>query len=159
MLPDDPAARVTHQTRFVTPARSAGNGAEAALAVVARQMVRADCGPGGTAQAARTLPAFLRQILTDDRGLGMARHPELTRLPMIDIRFRDPAPLVTRAEEDDRRASAPGPAKGSDFSVHSRRDLDLVAKLLNDRPRKTLGWRTPAEAFAREFAKGSAIGT
>jgi transposase, IS30 family len=49
--------------------------------------------------------------------------------------------------------------KGADLSAYSQRDLDTIARLMNDRPRKTLGWRTPAEALAEEIAKGVAVGT
>jgi hypothetical protein len=47
----------------------------------------------------------------------------------------------------------------ADPDLRSQRDLDDIAKLLNDSPRKTLDWRTPAEAFAEEVAKSVAVGT
>ena len=43
--------------------------------------------------------------------------------------------------------------KGTDLGPYSRRDLSHIARLLNNRPRKTLGWKTPAEAFADELAE------
>lgn len=42
--------------------------------------------------------------------------------------------------------------KGANLSAHSQKDLDHIAKLMSERPRKTLGWRTPAEAFVEEIA-------
>jgi hypothetical protein len=52
--------------------------------------------------------------------------------------------------------------KATDLRQFTQRDLDHIAKLMNDRPRKTLGWKTPAQALAEEIAKSAtsvAIGT
>jgi IS30 family transposase len=48
--------------------------------------------------------------------------------------------------------------KGADLRQFTQRDPDHVARLMNNRPRKTLGWRTPAEALAQEIAKATAAG-
>lgn len=137
---------VERKTRFVLLGRMEGNGAEAALAGFTRQM--------------RRLPAFLRRSLTYDRGLEMACHPELARRLKIDIWFCDPySPWQRGSNENTNGLLRQFLPKGSDLSQYSQRDLDCIAKLMNDRPRKTLGWRTPAEAFAEEIAKGVAIGT
>jgi IS30 family transposase len=137
---------VERKTRFVTLARMEGNGAKAALAGFTRQM--------------RRLPAFLRRSLTYDRGPEMACHPELARRLKIDIWFCDPhAPWQRGSNENTNGLLRQFLPKGSDLSQYSQRDLDHIAKLMNDRPRKTLGWKTPAEAFAEEIAKSVAIGT
>jgi IS30 family transposase len=137
---------VERKTRFVLLSRMEGNGAEAALAGFTRQM--------------RRLPAFLRRSLTYDRGLEMACHPELARRLKIDIWFCDPySPWQRGSNENTNGLLRQFLPKGADLSVYSQRDLDTIAKLMNDRPRKTLGWRTPAEALAEEIAKGVAIGT
>jgi IS30 family transposase len=52
--------------------------------------------------------------------------------------------------------------KGTDRAQFTQRDLNRIAELMNDRPRKTLGWKTPAQAFAEEIksaAQNAAIGT
>lgn len=137
---------VERKTRFVTLAKMEGNGAEAALDGFTRQM--------------RRLPGFLRRSLTYDRGLEMACHPELARRLKIDIWFCDPySPWQRGSNENTNGLLRQFLPKGADLSAWSQRDLDDIAKLMNDRPRKTLGWRTPAEAFAEEIAKGVAVGT
>jgi transposase, IS30 family len=140
---------VERKTRFVTLAKMEGNGAEAALAGFTRQMKR--------------LPGFLRRSLTYDRGLEMACHPELARRLKIDIWFCDPhAPWQRGSNENTNGLLRQFLPKGADLSQYSQRGLDHIAKLMNDRPRKTLGWRTPAEAFAQEIALSAqtiAIGT
>ena len=131
---------VERKTRFVLLSRMEGNGAAAALAGFSRQM--------------RRLPGFLRRSLTHDRGLEMAWHPELARRLNIDIWFCDPhSPWQRGSNENTNGLLRQFLPKGADLSVYSRKDLDHIAKLMNDRPRKTLGWRTPAQAFAEEIAK------
>ncbi len=130
---------VERKTRFVLLGKMDGNGAEAALEGFTRQMKR--------------LPASLRKSMTYDRGLEMACHPELARRLRIDIWFCDPhAPWQRGSNENTNGLLRQFLPKGSDLSQHSQRDLDHIAKLMNDRPRKTLGWKTPAEALAEELA-------
>jgi IS30 family transposase len=140
---------VERKTRFVTLAKMQGNGAAAALEGFTRQMKR--------------LPAFLRRSLTYDRGVEMACHPELARRLKIDIWFCDPhAPWQRGSNENTNGLLRQFLPKGADLSQFTQRDLDHIAKLMNDRPRKTLGWKTPAQAFAEEIKnadKSGAIGT
>lgn len=137
---------VERKTRLVTLAKMEGNGAEAALEGFTRQM--------------RRLPALLRRSLTCDRGLEMACHPELARRLKIDIWFCDPhAPWQRGSNENTNGLLRQFLPKGANLSEYSQRDLDHIAALLNTRPRKTLGWRTPAEAFAEEIANSVAVRT
>jgi len=130
---------VERKTRFVTLARMEGNGAEAALEGFTRQM--------------RRMPAFLRRSLTYDRGLEMACHPELARRLKIDIWFCDPhAPWQRGSNENTNGLLRQFLPKGADLSQYSQQELDHIARLMNTRPRKTLGWKTPAEALAEEIA-------
>ena len=129
---------VERKTRFPVLSKMDGNGAEAALEGFSRQMKR--------------LPAVLRKSLTYDRGLEMACHPELARRLRIDIWFCDPhAPWQRGSNENTNGLLRQFLPKGSDLSQYSQRDLSHIAKLMNDRPRKTLGWKTPAEALAEEL--------
>lgn len=140
---------VERKTRFVTLAKMEGNGAAAALEGFTRQM--------------KHLPAFLRRSLTYDRGIEMACHPELARRLKIDIWFCDPhAPWQRGSNENTNGLLRQFLPKGADLRQFSQRDLDHIAKLMNDRPRKTLGWKTPTQALAEEIAlaaKSVAVGT
>lgn len=133
---------VERKTRFVTLAKMEGNGAAAALDGFTRQMKR--------------LPAFLRRSLTYDRGVEMACHPELARRLKIDIWFCDPhAPWQRGSNENTNGLLRQFLPKGADLRQFTQRDLDRIAKLMNDRPRKTLGWKTPAQALAEEIANAA----
>jgi IS30 family transposase len=119
--------------------------------------------PVGPRQPTERLPAVLRRSQTCDRGLEMACLPEFARRLKIDIWFCDPNARWQRGSNENTngllRQVLP---KGADLSPFSQRDLDHIARLLNDRPRKTLGWKTPAAAFVEEIANSDqniAVGT
>ena len=134
---------VERKTRFVTLAKMEGNGAAAALEGFTRQM--------------KHLPAVLRRSLTYDRGLEMACRPELARRLKIDIWFCDPhAPWQRGSNENTNGLLRQFLPKGADLRQFSQRDLDHIARLMNNRPRKTLGWKTPAQALAEEIKKATA---
>ena len=130
---------VERKTRFVVLCRMRGNGAGAVLDSFTRQMKR--------------LPAALRKSMTYDRGSEMACHPELARRLKIDIWFCDPhAPWQRGSNENTNGLLRQFMPKGTDLGDASQTWLNDVAALMNNRPRKTLGWRTPAEAMADEIA-------
>ena len=130
---------VERKTRFVVLCKMNGNGADAVLGSFTRQMKR--------------LPAALRKSMTYDRGSEMACHPELARRLKIDIWFCDPhAPWQRGSNENTNGLLRQFMPKGTDLSDVSQTWLNDVAALMNNRPRKTLGWRTPAEAMADEIA-------
>ena len=88
------------------------------------------------------LPAFLRESLTYDRGTEMACHVELSRRLNIDIWFADPhAPWQRGSNENTNGLLRQFLPKGMDLSTVSQTQLNDIAKLLNGRPRQTLGWK------------------
>jgi IS30 family transposase len=83
----------------------------------------------------------------------MACHPELARRLKIDIWFCDPhAPWQRGSNENTNGLLRQFFPKGTNLSDVSQTELNNVARLMNQRPRKTLRWRTPEEAMAEELA-------
>jgi len=103
----------------------------------------------GFTRRLRTVPESLRKTLTYDQGTEMALHQTLAKRLRIDIFFCDPhSPWQRGTNENANGLIREYLPKGTDLSVHSHQQLSVVEALLNNRPRKILGYRTPAEVFA-----------
>jgi IS30 family transposase len=112
----------------------AGHGAEAVCDAIAKSIT--------------TLPEQLRRSLTWDQGAEMAQHARLRVEIGLPIYFCDPhSPWQRGSNENTNGLLRQYFPKGTDLAKHSANDLDAVAAALNSRPRKTLGWNTPAEAL------------
>jgi hypothetical protein len=104
------------------------------------------------------LPVALRQSMTCDRGSEMACRPKLVRRLKINIWFCDPhAPLQRGTNENNKGLLRQFMPKGTDLSDASQTWLNDAAALMNNRPRKTLPWRTLAETMADEIAAFKSI--
>jgi IS30 family transposase len=94
------------------------------------------------------LPAILRKTLTWDQGMEMANHAAIAAATELDIYFCDPhSPWQRGSNENTNGLLRQYFAKGIDLSVFPADYLDYVAAQLNTRPRKTLGWKKPAEVL------------
>jgi IS30 family transposase len=122
------------QARVKNGPALAGHGAEAVRDAIATSIL--------------TLPGQLRRSLTWDQGAEMAEHPQLRIDTGIQIYFCDPqSPWQRGTNENTNGLLRQYFPRGTDLSRHGPDELAAVALVLNTRPRKTLGWRTPAEAL------------
>src|SRR6202030_2486069 len=101
----------------------------------------------------RKLPATLRRSLTWDRGLEMAKHKEFTVATDVQVYFCDPqSPWQRGTNENTNLLLRQYFPRGTDLSIHSQAHLDRIALRLNQRPRKTLGFETPASKLQASVA-------
>lgn len=118
----------------------AGHGAEAVRDAIARTIT--------------TLPQELRRSLTWDQGAEMAQHARLKVDAGVEVYFCDPqSPWQRGSNENTNGLLRQYFPKGTDLSAHSADAIAAVAATLNARPRKTLGWKTPAEALDQCLAQ------
>jgi len=128
------ATLVERKTRYVMLAKVNGKDTETVINALIKQ--------------ARKLPRELYKSLTWDRGSEMADHQRFSLATDIDVYFCDPqSPWQRGSNENTNGLLRQYFPKGTDLSVHSQAHLNKVARQLNDRPRKTLEYYSPAEKF------------
>jgi IS30 family transposase len=126
------ATLVERKTRFVLLVKVTAKDTETVTAAIRKQLTR--------------LPAELRKTLTWDRGSEMSGHKEFSVATGIDVYFCDPrSPWQRGSNENTNGLLRQYFPRGKDISQCSQADLNAVARRLNGRPRKTLGFRTPAQ--------------
>lgn len=125
--------------------------------------------PGGTGDAVAVrdqivatigaLPAALRRSLAWDQGLEMHRHAEISIAADLPVYFCDPhSPWQRGTNENTNGLLRQYFPKGTDLSRHHPTELAAIADRLNGRPRKTLDYRTPAEALAQLLSEAQPAG-
>jgi len=130
------ATLVERHTRYVMLAKVNGKDTETVINALINQ--------------AHKLPRELYKSLTWDRGSEMADHQRFTLATDINVYFCDPqSPWQRGSNENTNGLLRQYFPKGTDLSVHSQAKLNAVARQLNERPRKTLDFETPAERFSQ----------
>ena len=125
---------VERHTRYVMLARVKGKDTETVINALIKQ--------------AHVLPKELYKSLTWDRGSEMADHQRFTLATDVQVYFCDPqSPWQRGSNENTNRLLRQYFPKGMDLSIHSQATLNRVARELNERPRETLDFETPAERF------------
>jgi IS30 family transposase len=133
------ATLVERQSRFTMLVKVNGKDTRTVVRALAKQI--------------RRLPAELRKSLTWDRGLEMAAHKEFSIATNVRVYFCDPrSPWQRGTNENTNRLLRQYFPKGTDLSACSQADLNRTALRLNQRPRKTLDFRCPAELLNESVA-------
>ncbi len=133
------ATLVERSSRFVMLVRVGGKDTESVVAAISEQI--------------RRLPKTIMATLTWDRGPEMAAHKKFTVATDVAVYFCDPkSPWQRGTSENTNRLLRQYLPRRTDLSVYDQDDLDLIALKLNTRPRKTLGYSTPAATLARTVA-------
>jgi IS30 family transposase len=130
------ATLVERHSRYVMLVKVASNKTAAVISALINQ--------------SKKLPDELYKTLTWDRGCEMSNHKEFTLATNIQVYFCDPkSPWQRGSNENTNRLLRQYFPKGTDLNVHSQQKLSQVARQLNERPRKTLDYETPAERFSQ----------
>ena len=125
------ATLVERQSRFTMLVKVPGKDTASVVTALSRQI--------------RQLPSALRRSLTWDRGMELAQHKRLTVATNVQVYFCDPqSPWQRGTNENTNRLLRQYFPKGTDLSRYSQANLNAIALRLNQRPRKTLGFQTPA---------------
>lgn len=129
------ATLVERQSRYVTLVKVANKDNQSVISALIKQSQR--------------LPKELYKSLTWDRGKELADHPRLTMATDVEVYFCDPqSPWQIGSNKNTNRLLRQYLPRGTDLAVHSQAKLSAIARQLNERPRKTLQYQTPAEKFA-----------
>jgi IS30 family transposase len=130
------ATLVERHSRYVMLVKVANKDTESVVSALIKQ--------------SRRLPRELYKSLTWDRGKELADHPRLKIATDVDVYFCDPqSPWQRGSNENTNRLLRQYLPRGTDLSVHSQAKLSAIARQLNERPRKTLQYKTPAEKFTQ----------
>ena len=130
------ATLLERHSRFVMLAKVANKDTQSVITALIKQ--------------ASKLPKDLYRSLTWDRGSEMTGHVTFTMATKIDVYFCDPqSPWQRGSNENTNRLLRQYFPRGIDMSTYSQAKLSAVARQLNERPRKTLQYETPAERFAQ----------
>jgi transposase, IS30 family len=129
------ATLVERHTRYLTLAKVANKDTQTVVSALIKQ--------------AKAIPNALYRSLTWDRGKELTDHRRFTLATKVDVYFCDPqSPWQRGSNENTNGLLRQYFPKGTDLSVYTQTQLNRVARQLNERPRKTLGFQTPAERFS-----------